>query len=309
MRAKQRRARRKRTERDVQRASGCADWPAPRARHLRVTNVFFANRIWCVFVQCRAVSKKRCDSTADREKSHDASWSVPTTTRPPHSPGHLPPSRERPPSRVGTGTASRAGRCHDDPRTRMSGASEETRAMASDRASTRDGHPPTTPWAVDLSCGIAAGMAYTVVAHPFDTVKVAMQSRASHLPARGTAETVRDIVRGRRGAPPPARPRGRHSRAMPVRSSVDARSDIGHPALGNLRPLARTSPVPRGGAGRRARRVRQLRRLRARPRARRATSRRSGMRATIAMCTAAHALWRRRVPAAARTTRRWRHAR
>jgi solute carrier family 25 carnitine/acylcarnitine transporter 20/29 len=82
----------------------------------------------------------------------------------------------------------------------MSGASEETRAMASDRASTRDGHPPTTPWAVDLSCGIAAGMAYTVVAHPFDTVKVAMQSRASHLPARGTAETVRDIVRGRRGA-------------------------------------------------------------------------------------------------------------
>ena len=72
--------------------------------------------------------------------------------------------------------------------------------MASDRASTRDGHPPTTPWAVDLSCGIAAGMAYTVVAHPFDTVKVAMQSRASHLPARGTAETVRDIVRGRRGA-------------------------------------------------------------------------------------------------------------
>ena len=72
--------------------------------------------------------------------------------------------------------------------------------MASDRASTRDGHPPTTPWAVDLSCGIAAGMAYTVVAHPFDTVKVAMQSRASHLPARGTAETVRHIVRGRRGA-------------------------------------------------------------------------------------------------------------
>ena len=72
--------------------------------------------------------------------------------------------------------------------------------MASDRASTRAGHPPTTPWAVDLSCGIAAGMAYTVVAHPFDTVKVAMQSRASHLPARGTAETVRDIVRGRRGA-------------------------------------------------------------------------------------------------------------
>ena len=81
----------------------------------------------------------------------------------------------------------------------MSGA-EETRAMASDRASTRVGHPPTTPWAVDLSCGIAAGMAYTVVAHPFDTVKVAMQSRASHLPARGTADTVRHIVRGRRGA-------------------------------------------------------------------------------------------------------------
>ena len=82
----------------------------------------------------------------------------------------------------------------------MSGAGEETRATASDRASTRDGHPPTTPWAVDLSCGIAAGMAYTVVAHPFDTVKVAMQSRASHLPARGTADTVRHIVRGRRGA-------------------------------------------------------------------------------------------------------------
>jgi len=82
----------------------------------------------------------------------------------------------------------------------MSGAGEETRATASDRASTRDGHPPTTPWAVDLSCGIAAGMAYTVVAHPFDTVKVAMQSHASHLPARGTAETVRHIVRGRRGA-------------------------------------------------------------------------------------------------------------
>ena len=51
-----------------------------------------------------------------------------------------------------------------------------------------------------MSCGIAAGMAYTVVAHPFDTVKVAMQSRASHLPARGTADTVRHIVRGRRGA-------------------------------------------------------------------------------------------------------------
>ena len=82
----------------------------------------------------------------------------------------------------------------------MTSANGETRALASDRASTRDGHPPTTPWAVDLSCGIAAGMAYTVVAHPFDTVKVAMQSRASHLPARGTADTVRHIVRGRRGA-------------------------------------------------------------------------------------------------------------
>ena len=33
-----------------------------------------------------------------------------------------------------------------------------------------------------MSCGIAAGMAYTVVAHPFDTVKVAMQSPASHRP-------------------------------------------------------------------------------------------------------------------------------
>lgn len=82
----------------------------------------------------------------------------------------------------------------------MTSANGETRALASDRASTRDGLPPTTPWAVDLSCGIAAGMAYTIVAHPFDTVKVAMQSRASHLPARGTADTVRHIVRGRRGA-------------------------------------------------------------------------------------------------------------
>ena len=65
--------------------------------------------------------------------------------------------------------------------------------------------PPraATGWAVDMACGMAAGAAYTVTSHPFDTVKVAMQSRppaARGTPAPGTLATAREIARGPRGA-------------------------------------------------------------------------------------------------------------
>lgn len=92
---------------------------------------------------------------------------------------------------------------HDDFRV----GSGDTATAASASASRDPGEEtkkktPTTPpgWAVDLSCGVVAGAAYTVVAHPFDTVKVAMQSRANDLPPIGTMDTVRSIVSGKRGA-------------------------------------------------------------------------------------------------------------
>ena len=54
-----------------------------------------------------------------------------------------------------------------------------------------------------MACGMAAGAAYTVTSHPFDTVKVAMQSRppaARGTSAPGTLATAREIARGPRGA-------------------------------------------------------------------------------------------------------------
>ena len=68
--------------------------------------------------------------------------------------------------------------------------------------------PPRTPppapaadssIAVDMACGAVAGVAYTVSAHPFDTVKVAMQTRPTH-PPRSALEVTAEICRGPRGA-------------------------------------------------------------------------------------------------------------
>ena len=58
-------------------------------------------------------------------------------------------------------------------------------------------HPPSL--AVDMACGAVAGAAYTVSAHPFDTVKVAMQTRPTH-PPRSALEVTAEICRGPRGA-------------------------------------------------------------------------------------------------------------
>ena len=59
--------------------------------------------------------------------------------------------------------------------------------------------------AVDMACGMAAGVAYTVTAHPFDTVKVAMQSRKNNSTSSGTAPksaitVTSEIIKGPRGA-------------------------------------------------------------------------------------------------------------
>ena len=64
--------------------------------------------------------------------------------------------------------------------------------------------PPPAPAAnpsiaVDMACGAVAGVAYTVSAHPFDTVKVAMQTRPTH-PPRSALEVTAEICRGPRGA-------------------------------------------------------------------------------------------------------------
>ena len=78
-----------------------------------------------------------------------------------------------------------------------------TRSVSGDSATTsspdRKSNHHSSPWLVDLFCGIVAGMAYTVVAHPFDTVKVAMHSRPSDLQYRSTGDTVRHLVVGKRG--------------------------------------------------------------------------------------------------------------
>lgn len=67
--------------------------------------------------------------------------------------------------------------------------------------------PSTSPSsiAVDMACGMAAGVAYTVTAHPFDTVKVAMQSRKNSSSSSGTAPksaiaVTSEIIKGPRGA-------------------------------------------------------------------------------------------------------------
>ena len=67
--------------------------------------------------------------------------------------------------------------------------------------------PSTSPSsiAVDMACGMAAGVAYTVTAHPFDTVKVAMQSRKNSASSSGTAPksaiaVTSEIIKGPRGA-------------------------------------------------------------------------------------------------------------
>ena len=59
--------------------------------------------------------------------------------------------------------------------------------------------------AVDMACGMAAGVAYTVTAHPFDTVKVAMQSRKNSSISSGTTPksaiaVTSEIIKGPRGA-------------------------------------------------------------------------------------------------------------
>jgi solute carrier family 25 carnitine/acylcarnitine transporter 20/29 len=67
--------------------------------------------------------------------------------------------------------------------------------------------PSTSPSsiAVDMACGMAAGVAYTVTAHPFDTVKVAMQSRKNSSISSGTTPksaiaVTSEIIKGPRGA-------------------------------------------------------------------------------------------------------------
>ena len=67
--------------------------------------------------------------------------------------------------------------------------------------------PSTSPpsIAVDMACGMAAGVAYTVTAHPFDTVKVAMQSRKNSSTSSGTTPksaiaVTSEIIKGPRGA-------------------------------------------------------------------------------------------------------------
>ena len=57
-----------------------------------------------------------------------------------------------------------------------------------------------------MACGMAAGVAYTVTAHPFDTVKVAMQSRKNSVTSSGTTTpksaiaVTSEIIKGPRGA-------------------------------------------------------------------------------------------------------------
>lgn len=57
----------------------------------------------------------------------------------------------------------------------------------------------STPWMLDMACGMTAGVAYVVSAHPFDTVKVAQQSRPSGAPAMSALATARAISRGPAG--------------------------------------------------------------------------------------------------------------
>ena len=57
----------------------------------------------------------------------------------------------------------------------------------------------STPWMLDVACGMTAGVAYVVSAHPFDTVKVAQQSRPSSAPALSALATARAIARGPAG--------------------------------------------------------------------------------------------------------------
>ncbi|ACO68622.1 mitochondrial carrier family [Micromonas commoda] len=77
-----------------------------------------------------------------------------------------------------------------------------------DASTSKPTPPPRTPppapaadssIAVDMACGAVAGVAYTVSAHPFDTVKVAMQTRPTH-PPRSALEVTAEICRGPRGA-------------------------------------------------------------------------------------------------------------
>ena len=65
--------------------------------------------------------------------------------------------------------------------------------------------PSPSSIAVDMACGMAAGVAYTVTAHPFDTVKVAMQSRKNSSSSSGTTPksaiaVTSEIIKGPRGA-------------------------------------------------------------------------------------------------------------
>jgi hypothetical protein len=55
---------------------------------------------------------------------------------------------------------------------------KEGGAVATSPSSSASPPVTTTPLAVHFACGMIAGVAYTVTAHPFDTVKVAMQSAA-----------------------------------------------------------------------------------------------------------------------------------
>ena len=76
-----------------------------------------------------------------------------------------------------------------------------------DASTSRPTPPPRSPppaasnpsIAVDMTCGAVAGVAYTVSAHPFDTIKVAMQTRPTH-PPRSALEVTAEICRGPRGA-------------------------------------------------------------------------------------------------------------
>jgi solute carrier family 25 carnitine/acylcarnitine transporter 20/29 len=52
---------------------------------------------------------------------------------------------------------------------------------------------------LDMACGMTAGVAYVVSAHPFDTVKVAQQSRPTGAPALSALATARAIARGPAG--------------------------------------------------------------------------------------------------------------
>ena len=72
-------------------------------------------------------------------------------------------------------------------------ASSLSSSSSSSSSSSQHGSGKTnTPLAVDFACGTVAGAFYTVSAHPFDTVKVAMQSAGpgQHMTALATARAI-----------------------------------------------------------------------------------------------------------------------